>query len=84
MRRNVLAVALIVILVATSMTVLAQGTQGKKAPEKAEKAKDPVCGIMVDKDPNLSTNYKGETYYFCSKADMDKFKKEPDKYAKKK
>ena len=81
MRRNVLAVALIVILMATSMTVLAQGTQGKKAPEKA---KDPVCGIMVDKDPNLSTNYKGETFYFCSKADMDKFKKEPDKYAKKK
>ncbi len=80
MRRNILAVALIVVLAATSMAVLAQ-TQGKKAPEKA---KDPVCGIMVDKDPNLSTSYKGETYYFCSKADMEKFKKEPDKYAKKK
>jgi YHS domain-containing protein len=39
---------------------------------------------MVDKDPNLSANYKGETYYFCSRADMEKFKKEPDKYVKKK
>ena len=48
------------------------------------KAKDPVCGIMVDKDPDLSANHKGETYYFCSKADMDKFKKEPEKYVKKK
>ena len=78
MKRRVLAIMLIAILVATSMTLLAQT---KKAPEKA---KDPVCGIMVDKDPNLSANYKGETYYFSSKADMDKFKKEPEKYVKKK
>jgi YHS domain-containing protein len=78
MGRTVVAVALVLILVATSMTAFAQA---KKAPEKA---KDPVCGIMVDKDPNLSANYKGETYYFCSRADMEKFKKEPDKYVKKK
>ena len=78
MRRSVVAIALILVLAATSMTVWAQG---KKAPEKA---KDPVCGIMVDKDPNLSAEYKGEKYYFCSKADMEKFKKEPEKYVKKK
>ena len=79
MRRSVVAVILIVVLAATSMTAFAQAK--KAAPEKA---KDPVCGIMVDKDPNLSSNYKGETYYFCSKTDMEKFKKEPEKYAKKK
>jgi len=78
MRRSAVAIALIVVLAATSMTVWAQA---KKAPEKA---KDPVCGIMVDKDPNLSTEYKGERYYFCSKTDMEKFKKEPEKYVKKK
>jgi YHS domain-containing protein len=78
MKRSVLAVLLIIVLTATSLTVLAQA---KKAPEKA---KDPVCGIMVDKDPNLSATHKGETYYFCSKADMEKFKKEPEKYARKK
>ena len=77
MRRRVVAVALILML-AASMMVFAQA---KKTPEKA---KDPVCGIMVDKDPDLSANHKGETYYFCSKADMDKFKKEPEKYVKKK
>ena len=74
MRRNFLAVLLVVVLGATSMTVFAQ------TKKSAEKAKDPVCGIMVDKDPALSVNHKGETYYFCSKTDMEKFKKEPEKY----
>ena len=78
MRRSVVAVALIIVLAATSMTALAQA---KKTPEKA---KDPVCGIMVDKNPDLSTEYRGEKYYFCSKADLEKFKKEPEKYVKKK
>ena len=77
MKRNIVAVSLILIFAATSMMVFAQA---KKEPEKA---KDPVCGIMVVKDPNLSASYKGETYYFCSRADMDKFKQEPQKYVKK-
>lgn len=77
MKRSAVAVVLIVILAATSMMVFAQA---KKAPERA---KDPVCGIMVDKDPKLSANYKGETYYFCSRVDMEKFKQEPQKYVKK-
>ena len=77
MKRTLVAVALIVVLAATSMTVL---SQAKKAQEKA---KDPVCGIMVDKDPSLSANYKGETFYFCSKADMEKFRQEPERYVRK-
>ncbi len=80
MKRRAQAVILIAVLAAMCMAVLGQTSQ-KKAPEKA---KDPVCGIMVEKDPNLSANYKGETFYFCSKTDMEKFKKEPEKYAKKK
>jgi len=78
MKQKVLAVTLILIVAVTAITVLGQG---KRAPEKA---KDPVCGIMVDKDPNLSYNYKAETFYFCSKADMEKFRKEPEFYLKKK
>jgi len=78
MGRTVVAVALILILATTSMTAFAQ------AKKSSEKARDPVCGLMVDKDPNLSANYRGETYYFCSKADMEKFKKEPEKYVRKK
>jgi YHS domain-containing protein len=63
------------------MSIAALG-QARK-PERAEKVKDPVCGIMVEKDPELSATHRGETYYFCSRADMAEFKKAPDKYAKK-
>jgi YHS domain-containing protein len=79
MRRSVPAVVLIIVLLCVSMSAVAQGKKG----EKAEKAKDPVCGIMVDKNPALSYTYKGETYYFCSKTDLEKFKETPDKYVKK-
>jgi YHS domain-containing protein len=78
MTRRILAVALFAFIAAASITVFAQG---KKEPERTQ---DPVCGLKVEKVPELSHNHKGETYYFCSRADMDKFKKEPDKYAKKK
>ena len=76
MKKQVLAVMLIAALAVLSVSALAQA-------KKVEKAKDPVCGMMVDKDPDLSTTHKGETYYFCSRADMDQFKKNPEKYAKK-
>ena len=79
MRRRVLALVLMTIFVTVSLMGFAQ-TKG----EKSERAKDPVCGIMVEKDPALSTTYKGETYYFCSKVDMEKFKKTPEKYLGKK
>jgi YHS domain-containing protein len=80
MKQRVLAIIMIAVL-ATAITALGQTAHAKKAPGKA---KDPVCGLTVEKDPNLSTNYRGETYYFCSKADMGKFKKEPEKYVRKK
>jgi Cu+-exporting ATPase len=73
--------AIIFAFVLTTAVAFGQTAQSKRAPEKV---KDPVCGLMVEKDPNLSSSYKGETYYFCSKADMEKFKKEPEKYARKK
>ena len=76
MKRTVIGAALILLFVTTSMFMFAQA-------KKVEKAEDPVCHILVDKDPNLSVNYKGETYYFCSKADMDKFRQEPERYVKK-
>ena len=79
MKRTALAFLLILVVTMTSLSGIAQA---RKA-EKPEKAKDPVCGLMVDKDPKLSTPYKGEMYYFCSKADLDEFKKTPDKYARK-
>jgi YHS domain-containing protein len=53
-----------------------------KSNVRPEKARDPVCGIMVEKDPQLAAEHKGKTYYFCSKADRDKFKQNPEKYVK--
>ena len=44
--------------------------------------KDPVCGMEID--PNTAagkSEYKGETYYFCSPGCKKAFDKEPEKYA---
>jgi len=58
----------------------------KAAPAKAEKAKDLVCGMDVDpKSPSaLKTQYKGETYYFCSQHCKKSFEANPEKYIPKK
>jgi len=77
-KRRALGIMLTLVFAAASITVVAQ------TKRTSQKAKDPVCGILVERDQDLSASYKGETYYFCSKTDMDKFKKEPEKYAKKK
>jgi YHS domain-containing protein len=76
--RRRLIISLIVLL---GVSALAIGQAGK-SNTRPEKARDPVCGIMVEKDPQLAAEYKGKTYYFCSKADKDKFKENPQKYVK--
>ena len=44
--------------------------------------KDPVCGMMVDpKTATAKTEYKGQTYYFCSQGCKADFDKNPEKYA---
>lgn len=50
----------------------------------AEKAKDPVCGMKVDKEKAAANSeYKGKTYYFCAPGCKKKFDKEPEKYVQK-
>jgi YHS domain-containing protein len=45
---------------------------------------DPVCGMPVDPAKATAKSvYKGETYYFCSQADKEKFDKDPETYLKK-
>ena len=41
---------------------------------------DPVCGVEVDPATDLRTDYKGQTYYFCSPGCKKSFDKEPEKY----
>lgn len=46
-------------------------------------AKDPVCGMNIDKGTAAAkTNYKGTTYYFCAHGCLRAFLKEPEKYLK--
>jgi len=77
MKRVVLVVLLVLAIAAVSTDTYSQAKKG-------EKATDPVCGLMVDKNPELSAKYNGETYYFCSNKDLNTFKQNPEKYARKK
>jgi Cu+-exporting ATPase len=44
-------------------------------------AKDPVCGMDVDeKNTAGKSEYKGQTYYFCSLGCKTSFDNEPQKY----
>jgi YHS domain-containing protein len=73
---------IIMILIIAATLAFSPGMFAQKT--KSEKAKDPVCRLVVDKDPKLAHNHNGETYYFCSKADIETFRRNPDKYTKKK
>jgi len=90
-RRLIITLA---VLLGFSVMASGQARKSNPRPEKArnpvvrksnlqpDKARDPVCGILVEKDPQLAAEYKGKTYYFCSNADRDKFKRDPQKYVK--
>ena len=45
--------------------------------------KDPVCGMDVDtKSAAGKSDYKGQSFYFCSLGCKKAFDKEPEKYIK--
>lgn len=50
--------------------------------EVVGKVIDPVCGMEIEPNEELSYVYDGKKYYFCMKSDMEKFKKNPQKYLK--
>lgn len=53
------------------------------AKEVIKMAKDPVCGMNVDeKKAAASSDYKGQTYYFCSRGCKVAFDKDPEKILK--
>jgi len=42
---------------------------------------DPVCKMTVDENaPAATTEYKGETYYFCALGCKAAFDEDPEKY----
>ena len=47
----------------------------------ATTVKDPVCGMDIDPATTAGkSEYKGQTYYFCSLGCKKSFDKEPEKY----
>ena len=44
--------------------------------------KDPVCGMEVGTRATEKATYHGKTYYFCSRADREKFLSDPAPYVK--
>jgi YHS domain-containing protein len=52
-------------------------------PDVKNMAKCPVCSMDVDIKSGLKSEYKGQTYYFCSEIDRKKFMKSPEKYVTK-
>ncbi|MCX8031293.1 MAG: heavy metal translocating P-type ATPase, partial [Thermodesulfovibrionales bacterium] len=42
---------------------------------------DPVCGMNIEKDEAVATTqYKGQTYYFCAEICKEEFDKDPESY----
>ena len=45
-------------------------------------ARDPVCGMEVDvENAPASTEYNGQTYYFCSEECKEDFERNPERYS---
>lgn len=45
---------------------------------------DPVCGMEIDPTTAAGTSeYKGQTYYFCAPGCKRSFDKDPEKYVNK-
>jgi YHS domain-containing protein len=73
------------ILTAVLLFILSSGALAfsqSGGAERDDRARDPVCKIMVKKDPELSVKIGETTYYFCMKKDMVAFQKNPEKYLK--
>ena len=53
------------------------------AAGKKTQVKDPVCGMMIDPATAAGkAQYKGKTYYFCSREEKAQFDKSPQTYIK--
>ncbi len=48
----------------------------------ADKAKDPVCGMTVDKVENRKERHESQDYYFCSDACKTRFHEHPESFTR--
>lgn len=58
------------------------GCHSKEKAKENETVKDPVCGMEKPKSEfKFTSEYKGKTYYFCSKQCQHMFEASPRGYA---
>lgn len=50
-------------------------------PGQAARSRDPVCGMTVAADTPHKMEHGGTTYLFCSASCLEKFRKDPGRYA---
>jgi YHS domain-containing protein len=43
-------------------------------------ARDPVCGMTVDRGTTLTSEFHGKAYYFCSPGCRERFEEDPERY----
>ncbi len=51
-----------------------------KQPLTPSPMRDPVCGMVADRDRSPKQTHGGTTHYFCSTDCRDRFVKDPDMY----
>ncbi|MGY6626629.1 heavy metal translocating P-type ATPase [Acinetobacter johnsonii] len=56
------------------------GKHEHHAPSGSAEFIDPVCGMSVDPNTELKTDYQQQIYYFCNPSCLDKFKGDPEFY----
>lgn len=58
----------------------AKPTTAEKPAAAETKAKDPVCGMLVDPTAATTAFYDGHTYFFCSADCRKAFEADPNRY----
>lgn len=88
-RKTAIAVTLLSLCIVGSRVSLAFSTSGNLVTahehheEKATSPAPDVCpvsGEEIDKDTNITYEFKGKIYHFCCPDCAEKFKKDPEKY----
>jgi YHS domain-containing protein len=56
-------------------------TERRQITMTAKQEMDRVCGMWVEiQGAQLTSVYKGETYYFCSRGCKEQFDREPERF----
>ncbi len=44
--------------------------------------RDVICGMNVSEESDITSTFRGKTYYFCSEGCREEFEKNPIKYTR--